>query len=141
MVGVGYAGGTVARELGARGMKILVLEARGRLGGRIEPGTLAGEHIDLGGGWFGPGRLRRRPTATEGSASTRSCWRRPALQPPYATGLPGLPPAETRWRHLRLYATGAGTLRVRLARSPAPTTPTPCASPTRPDSPSRWPTP
>jgi monoamine oxidase len=56
VVGAGYAGGTVARELGARGMKVLVLEARGRIGGRIEPGTLAGQHIELGGGWFGPGQ-------------------------------------------------------------------------------------
>ncbi|MFD8228330.1 FAD-dependent oxidoreductase, partial [Streptomyces massasporeus] len=56
VVGARNAGGTVARELGARGMKVLVLEARGRIGGRIEPGTLAGQHIELGGGWFGPGQ-------------------------------------------------------------------------------------
>uniref|UniRef100_A0AAU1I806 Thioester reductase domain-containing protein n=1 Tax=Streptomyces sp. NBC_00180 TaxID=2903632 RepID=A0AAU1I806_9ACTN len=41
-----------------------------------------------------------------------------ALQPLYATGLPGLPPAATRWRGLRLYATGAGSLRVHLAPLP-----------------------
>ncbi|NEA65800.1 NAD(P)/FAD-dependent oxidoreductase [Streptomyces sp. SID12488] len=56
VVGAGYAGGTVARELTARGMKVLVLEARDRIGGRIEPGTLAGQHVELGGGWFGPGQ-------------------------------------------------------------------------------------
>lgn len=56
VVGAGYAGGTVARELSARGMNVLVLEARDRIGGRIEPGTLAGQHVELGGGWFGPGQ-------------------------------------------------------------------------------------
>jgi monoamine oxidase len=37
-------------------MRVLVLEARGRIGGRTEPGTLAGHHVELGGGWFGPGQ-------------------------------------------------------------------------------------
>ncbi|MGJ3561161.1 FAD-dependent oxidoreductase [Streptomyces sp. INA 01156] len=56
VVGAGYAGGAVARELSARGMNVLVLEARDRIGGRIEPGTLAGQRVELGGGWFGPGQ-------------------------------------------------------------------------------------
>ncbi|WP_343240025.1 thioester reductase domain-containing protein [Streptomyces sp. SID12488] len=41
-----------------------------------------------------------------------------ALQPLYATGLPGLPRTATRWRGLRLYATGADTLRVHIAPLP-----------------------
>ncbi|MCK8435150.1 SDR family NAD(P)-dependent oxidoreductase [Streptomyces sp. D2-8] len=41
-----------------------------------------------------------------------------ALQPLYAAGLPGLPPTATRWRGLRLHATGADTLRVHLAPLP-----------------------
>lgn len=78
VVGAGYAGGTVARELGARGMNVLVLEARGRIGGRIQPGSLAGQHIELGGGWYGPGQelvareLRRYSmTTTEDVHATR----------------------------------------------------------------------
>ncbi|MFI8404595.1 NAD(P)/FAD-dependent oxidoreductase [Streptomyces sp. S1] len=54
VVGAGYAGGTVAREFGARGMKTLVLEARDRIGGRIWTGTFAGERVEIGGGWLGP---------------------------------------------------------------------------------------
>ncbi|MFF4070868.1 thioester reductase domain-containing protein [Streptomyces chartreusis] len=41
-----------------------------------------------------------------------------ALQPLYAARLPGRPHAVTRWRGLRLYATGADTLRVHLAPLP-----------------------
>ncbi|MFD7248027.1 thioester reductase domain-containing protein, partial [Streptomyces massasporeus] len=41
-----------------------------------------------------------------------------ALQPLYATGLPGLPPTVTTWSGLRLYAVGADTLRVHLAPVP-----------------------
>ncbi|MER7394134.1 NAD(P)/FAD-dependent oxidoreductase [Streptomyces sp. NPDC000151] len=56
VIGAGYAGGTVARELSARGLSVLVLEARDRIGGRIRTETFAGERIELGGGWFGPGQ-------------------------------------------------------------------------------------
>ncbi|MEU7115925.1 NAD(P)/FAD-dependent oxidoreductase [Streptomyces sp. NPDC046182] len=54
VVGAGYAGGTVARELSARGMNTVVLEARDRIGGRIWTGTFAGERVEIGGGWLGP---------------------------------------------------------------------------------------
>lgn len=55
VVGAGYAGGVVARELAERGLKPVVLEARSRIGGRIFTGTFAGEdEIELGGGWLGP---------------------------------------------------------------------------------------
>lgn len=54
VIGAGYAGGTAARELAAQGLKVTVLEARGRIGGRIWTDTLAGERIELGGGWLSP---------------------------------------------------------------------------------------
>ncbi|MBG0856953.1 FAD-dependent oxidoreductase [Streptomyces spinoverrucosus] len=54
IVGAGYAGGTVARELSAAGMRTVVLEARNRIGGRIWTGTFAGERVEIGGGWLGP---------------------------------------------------------------------------------------
>ncbi|MER7759879.1 NAD(P)/FAD-dependent oxidoreductase [Streptomyces sp. NPDC097619] len=54
VIGAGYAGGTVAREFGARGLNTLVLEARDRIGGRIWTGTFAGERVEIGGGWLGP---------------------------------------------------------------------------------------
>lgn len=54
VIGAGYAGGTAARELAAQGLKVTVLEARDRIGGRIWTDTLAGERIELGGGWISP---------------------------------------------------------------------------------------
>ncbi|WP_434598911.1 flavin monoamine oxidase family protein [Streptomyces sp. A5-4] len=56
VIGAGYAGGTVARELTARGLSTLVLEARDRIGGRVWTSAFAGERVELGGGWFGPGQ-------------------------------------------------------------------------------------
>ncbi|MFD9408946.1 flavin monoamine oxidase family protein [Streptomyces sp. NPDC059989] len=54
VVGAGYAGGTAARELTAKGLDVVVLEARDRIGGRIWTDTFAGERIELGGGWLSP---------------------------------------------------------------------------------------
>ncbi|MEV4434868.1 NAD(P)/FAD-dependent oxidoreductase [Streptomyces sp. NPDC049585] len=54
VIGAGYAGGTVARELGAKGLTSIVLEARDRIGGRIWTTTMAGEQIELGGQWVSP---------------------------------------------------------------------------------------
>ncbi|MFJ5636741.1 flavin monoamine oxidase family protein [Streptomyces goshikiensis] len=56
VIGAGYAGGTAARELTARGLSTLVLEARDRIGGRVWTSEFAGERVELGGGWFGPGQ-------------------------------------------------------------------------------------
>ncbi|WP_227268229.1 flavin monoamine oxidase family protein [Roseobacter weihaiensis] len=53
VVGAGFAGLSAAQTL-AKGHNVLVLEARDRVGGRTEAGTLAGEVIDLGGMWVGP---------------------------------------------------------------------------------------
>ena len=53
VVGAGFAGLSAARKL-ATDHDVLVLEARERVGGRIEAGTLAGVRIDLGGMWVGP---------------------------------------------------------------------------------------
>lgn len=53
IVGAGFAGLSAARAL-ANECRVLVLEARDRLGGRTEAGTLAGTTIDLGGMWVGP---------------------------------------------------------------------------------------
>ncbi len=54
VIGAGYAGGTAARELAARGLKVTVLEARNRIGGRIWTDSLSGARIELGGGWLSP---------------------------------------------------------------------------------------
>ncbi len=54
VVGAGFAGLSTATVLEAAGLSVLVLEARDRVGGRVEAATLAGQPIDLGGMWAGP---------------------------------------------------------------------------------------
>lgn len=58
IVGAGLAGLKAASELEARGRSVIVLEARDRVGGRLKPGMIAGEVIDRGGQWVGPGQNR-----------------------------------------------------------------------------------
>lgn len=56
VVGAGLAGLAAANELMRRGLDVVVLEARDRIGGRVENGELSdGEVVELGGQWIGPG--------------------------------------------------------------------------------------
>jgi monoamine oxidase len=55
VVGAGFAGLTAARELSHRGLDVLVLEARNRIGGRTWTGPFADVEVELGGAfvhWF-----------------------------------------------------------------------------------------
>jgi len=52
VVGAGIAGLTVANALAHAGIECLVLEARGRIGGRLHTVNLAGSPVDLGGSWI-----------------------------------------------------------------------------------------
>jgi monoamine oxidase len=58
IVGAGFAGLTAARALVKQGRKVVVVEARDRVGGRVKGGTIAGRHVDLGGMWAGPTQTR-----------------------------------------------------------------------------------
>ncbi|MCE9651259.1 MAG: FAD-dependent oxidoreductase [Parvibaculum sp.] len=56
VVGAGLAGLKAAAELEAKGRSVAIVEARDRVGGRTKPGEIAGEVIDRGGQWVGPGQ-------------------------------------------------------------------------------------
>ena len=51
VIGGGLAGLTAARELSARGRRVVVLEARDRLGGRAWTSAFAGTEVEMGGGF------------------------------------------------------------------------------------------
>ena len=53
IIGGGFAGVTAARDLAWRGRRVLLLEARARLGGRTFTAEFSGHHVDLGGTWVG----------------------------------------------------------------------------------------
>ena len=57
VVGGGFAGLIAARELRTAGRRVLILEGRGRLGGRTFTSDFAGTEVELGGAhvhWFQP---------------------------------------------------------------------------------------
>ncbi len=54
VIGAGLAGLTAARELTRRGLDVVVLEGRDRVGGRTFSGTLAGVPVDRGASFVGP---------------------------------------------------------------------------------------
>lgn len=55
IVGAGLAGLAASRELVRRGKSVLILEARDRIGGRVESLKVAGQLIETGGQWVSPG--------------------------------------------------------------------------------------
>ena len=52
VIGGGFAGVAAARELGCAGLRVLLLEARARLGGRTFTARVGGHHVELGGTWI-----------------------------------------------------------------------------------------
>ncbi|MGW1168100.1 protoporphyrinogen oxidase [Streptomyces sp. NPDC002550] len=101
VIGAGIAGLAAAHRLLGRGARVTVLEAAGRVGGKLLPGEIAGVRVDLGA----ESMLARRPEAvtlareaglTERlqppATATASIWTRGALRPMpkgHVMGVPG----------------------------------------------------
>jgi monoamine oxidase len=65
VLGGGLSGLTAARRLAERGHKVVVLEARDRVGGRNFFGPVGTHHFDLGGQFIGPTQDRVRALIAE----------------------------------------------------------------------------
>ena len=74
IVGAGFAGLTAARELTKRGIDVLVLEARDRVGGRTWTVRQDGYWLDIGGQWTGPGQDRIRALGEEIGVASFPTW-------------------------------------------------------------------
>ncbi|GGX06293.1 protoporphyrinogen oxidase [Streptomyces lomondensis] len=101
VVGAGIAGLAAAHRLLERGARVTVLEASGRVGGKLLPGEVAGARVDLGA----ESMLARRPEAVAlaravgladrlqpPATATASIWTRGALRPMpkgHVMGVPG----------------------------------------------------
>ncbi len=90
VIGAGIAGLAAAHRLLERGARVTVLEASGRVGGKLLPGEVAGARVDLGA----ESMLARRPEAVAlarevgladrlqpPATATASLWTRGALRP------------------------------------------------------------
>ncbi|NNN32995.1 protoporphyrinogen oxidase [Streptomyces sp. S3(2020)] len=101
VIGAGIAGLAAAHRLIQRGARVTVLEASGRVGGKLLPGEIAGARVDLGA----ESMLARRPEAIAlarevgldsrlqpPATATASIWTRGALRPMpkgHVMGVPG----------------------------------------------------
>ena len=71
VVGAGFSGLAAARALVAAGLEVVVLEARDRVGGRVDcERPRHGLTLDLGGTWAGPGQDRIAALARETGVAT-----------------------------------------------------------------------
>lgn len=70
VIGSGFAGLNAALVARQAGLRVAVVEARDRVGGRTKPGMLAGATVDLGGQWVGPAHRRLLALAARHGVAT-----------------------------------------------------------------------
>ena len=74
VIGAGLAGLTAAKELSRAGSDVVVLEARDRVGGRVEGGVIDGHPVELGGTWLGAGHEEMYSLVDQLGLSTFRTW-------------------------------------------------------------------
>lgn len=109
VAGAGLAGLTAARRLQSAGVRVIVLEARDRVGGRTLSRPFGKSAIDLGAQWIGPGQDRMAGLAQEFGIEV---YAQPVLgrqilsienrQSSYEGTIPSLPPHALLELHLRI---------------------------------------
>ncbi|MEU3776666.1 NAD(P)/FAD-dependent oxidoreductase [Streptomyces sp. NPDC032472] len=102
VIGAGYAGVTAARELRAKGLRPLILEARGRIGGRTWTSTFQGQQVELGAQWIGPTQPLVHDELTRYGITTYSGTPPTRYIMPSGTGFQAFPPEEVDSRYTTL---------------------------------------
>src|SRR5207247_877131 len=99
IIGAGVAGLTAARELAAAGARVLVLEARDRLGGRVLTHHTPDGPVELGAEFVHGAFPETLGVVQEAGLRARACRRGSASPPPTSdegpNGSAGLPTATT----------------------------------------------
>lgn len=75
IIGAGWSGAVAAQNLAAKGVKVLVVEARDRVGGRAQTWSGGGAKIDVGCSWI-HGYREGNPTRSiaKGLGVVRRCY-------------------------------------------------------------------
>ena len=104
VIGAGFAGLAAARQAVRQGATVLVLEARGRVGGRTLNASLGGgKVVEVGGEWVGPGQTSILALAAEVGVATFKTYNtgnnllyyQGKLAPYDSAGIPPIPDADS----------------------------------------------